>query len=315
MALFFAAAAALAMVLWRPGRRQGIRARHCFRSCRVRPWSCADGVAVEPHGQCAHGQRPNAAACGSVRRLRLEPLGRAPLRKSGGDLRTSRVRPCGRPAARLVSPVRLCSLLLSATPGGAGDWRKRMSPARTSPCASCRPMWTKAKKWRPENSAEIFTEYLDLTKGGEAAPADAETPGLKGIDLVIWPETAVPFLLGDSSRGAARHRRRSSRGNLAARGLRAPRGAERRARPPPAATRLQQSACDRRQGTAARPLRQNPPRPLRRVSPLPRPPRAPRGHATHRRARRVHGGDGSAPGRDPRRSSREPADLLRDHLS
>jgi apolipoprotein N-acyltransferase len=47
-----------------------------------------------------------------------------------------------------------------------------------------------ADKWRPENSAEIFTDYLGLTKAG--------SNGLAGINIVIWPETAVPFLLADS---------------------------------------------------------------------------------------------------------------------
>jgi apolipoprotein N-acyltransferase len=47
-----------------------------------------------------------------------------------------------------------------------------------------------AAKWRPENSSEIFTDYLDLTKSGPK--------GLSGISLVVWPETAVPFLLADS---------------------------------------------------------------------------------------------------------------------
>lgn len=47
-----------------------------------------------------------------------------------------------------------------------------------------------AEKWRPENSAEIFNDYLDLTKSGAG--------GLSGISLVVWPETAVPFLLADS---------------------------------------------------------------------------------------------------------------------
>jgi apolipoprotein N-acyltransferase len=50
-----------------------------------------------------------------------------------------------------------------------------------------------ADKWRPENSAEIFADYLDLTKSGSS--------GLAGINIVIWPETAVPFLLADSSVG------------------------------------------------------------------------------------------------------------------
>ncbi len=52
-----------------------------------------------------------------------------------------------------------------------------------------------AAKWRPENSAEIFTDYLDLTKSGPK--------GLTGISLVVWPETAVPFLLADSPEALA----------------------------------------------------------------------------------------------------------------
>src|SRR4029077_5907597 len=49
-----------------------------------------------------------------------------------------------------------------------------------------------ANKWRPENSAEIFDTYLDLTKSGGGVR------GLDGITLAVWPETAVPFLLADS---------------------------------------------------------------------------------------------------------------------
>jgi apolipoprotein N-acyltransferase len=52
-----------------------------------------------------------------------------------------------------------------------------------------------AAKWRPENSAEIFTDYLNLTKSGRT--------GLSGISLVVWPETAVPFLLADSPEALA----------------------------------------------------------------------------------------------------------------
>jgi apolipoprotein N-acyltransferase len=49
-----------------------------------------------------------------------------------------------------------------------------------------------AAKWRPENSAEIFADYLDLTNSG-----GTQTP-LNGVNIVIWPETAVPFLLADT---------------------------------------------------------------------------------------------------------------------
>ncbi len=47
-----------------------------------------------------------------------------------------------------------------------------------------------ADKWRPENSEEIFTDYLNLTKTGGPSALD-------GVAIVIWPETAVPFLLAD----------------------------------------------------------------------------------------------------------------------
>jgi apolipoprotein N-acyltransferase len=49
-----------------------------------------------------------------------------------------------------------------------------------------------AAKWRPENSAEIFADYLDLTNSG-----GTQTP-LNAVNIVIWPETAVPFLLADT---------------------------------------------------------------------------------------------------------------------
>lgn len=46
-----------------------------------------------------------------------------------------------------------------------------------------------AEKWRPENSAEIFTDYVELTR----------VEGLENIDIVIWPETALPFFLANTS--------------------------------------------------------------------------------------------------------------------
>lgn len=42
-----------------------------------------------------------------------------------------------------------------------------------------------AEKWRPENAKKIFERYLRMT----------ESKGLDEIDIVIWPETALPFFL------------------------------------------------------------------------------------------------------------------------
>jgi apolipoprotein N-acyltransferase len=54
-----------------------------------------------------------------------------------------------------------------------------------------------ANKWRPENSAEIFNTYLDLTKSGGGDRR------LDGISLVVWPETAMPFFLAESAQALA----------------------------------------------------------------------------------------------------------------
>lgn len=51
-------------------------------------------------------------------------------------------------------------------------------------------------KWRPEYRETFFFRHLDLT----AAPA---APGKPAPDLILWPETAVPFLLERPGEGLA----------------------------------------------------------------------------------------------------------------
>src|SRR5262249_60171533 len=78
--------------------------------------------------------------------------------------------------------------------GGAGGTARRVGAAPADIGVKLRIVQAnvdQANKWRPENRAEIFNTYLDLSKSGGAR-------GLDGISLVIWPETAVPFLLADS---------------------------------------------------------------------------------------------------------------------
>ena len=103
------------------------------------------------------------------------------------------ITPSGSPPAGR-STVFLAGLLLIAL--GAGDlWGEQRLAHADSAGTGLRVRIVQAdidqaEKWRPENSAEIFTDYLNLTKSGST--------GLSGISLVVWPETAVPFLLADS---------------------------------------------------------------------------------------------------------------------
>ncbi len=53
------------------------------------------------------------------------------------------------------------------------------------------PNAAQAEKWQPDKMREFFVRHLDLT----AAPFTTRP------DLIVWPETAVPFLLEDPGQG------------------------------------------------------------------------------------------------------------------
>ncbi len=48
------------------------------------------------------------------------------------------------------------------------------------------PNVPQTEKWKPENTRWIFDRLLDLTRGDPSAPSP---------DIVLWPETAVPFYI------------------------------------------------------------------------------------------------------------------------
>ena len=187
MALFFAAAGALAMLLWQPG------------AGRVFALAIAVGLAEYARGHVLTGLPWNLVGYGLLATLPLMQLAAlfgvyalsllavilfaSPLAIFAP--RDSRLGG-GRGAVALACAFVLLLGLgyvwgerrLAGAPEASTDIRLRIVQADID----------QANKWRPENSAEIFTDYLDLTKSGDLA----------GIDIVIWPETAVPFPLADS---------------------------------------------------------------------------------------------------------------------
>jgi apolipoprotein N-acyltransferase len=187
MALFFAGAGALAMLLWQPG------------AGRVFALAIAVGLAEYARGHVLTGLPWNLVGYGLLATLPLMQLAAlfgvyalsllavilfaSPLAIFAP--RDSRLGG-GRGAVALACAFVLLLGLgyvwgerrLAGAPEASTDIRLRIVQADID----------QANKWRPENSAEIFTDYLDLTKSGDLA----------GIDVVIWPETAVPFPLADS---------------------------------------------------------------------------------------------------------------------
>ena len=187
MALFFAAACALAMAIWLPG------------AGRVFALAIALGLAEYARGHVLTGLPWNLIGYGLLGPLSLMQLAAllgvyalsliavllfaspaAIIAPAGSGLAGRKG--TGALAALLVVLLGLCYLWgerrLAAAPQESTGIRLRIVQANVD----------QALKWRPENSAEIFTDYLDLTRSN----------GLDRINVVIWPETAVPFLLADA---------------------------------------------------------------------------------------------------------------------
>src|SRR5262249_52906452 len=190
-ALFYAAAAALAAVLWRIG------------AARIFALAIAFGLAEFTRGHVLTGLPWNLVGYGLAATL--------PMMQAASIF--------GAYALSLLALLLFASLFAIRAPQGSGLARPKSTALLTllfSVALALGAVWGRerlasagadatgvrlrivqanvdqASKWRPENSAEIFNTYLDLTKSGGAG-------GLDGITLVVWPETAVPFVLADSS--------------------------------------------------------------------------------------------------------------------
>ncbi len=184
MALFFAGAAALAMWMWRRG------------PARIFALALAFGLAEFARGHILTGFPWNLIGYGLLVDGPLMQLasvfGVYSLSLLAVVLFASPAgiwQPGGMRSPGTIVLAGLCLALLGAGYVG-GDMRlANATDNATNPRLRIVQANVDQKdKWRPQNSAAIFTNYLDLTKA----------EGLEDNDIVIWPETALPFLLNDS---------------------------------------------------------------------------------------------------------------------
>ena len=187
MALFFAAACALAIAMWLPGVG------------RIFALAIAFGLAEFARGHVLTGLPWNLlgyALLGTLPFMQLAALlGVYALSLIAVLLFASPASffaPAGSGLAGRWPSAALAALMLAALGLGYVWGEQRLASAEVADTGVrvriVQANVDQADKWRPENSEEIFTSYLDLTRSG----------GLDAIDLVVWPETAVPFLLADA---------------------------------------------------------------------------------------------------------------------
>jgi apolipoprotein N-acyltransferase len=192
MALFYAAAAALAAYLWRPG------------AARVFALAIAFGLAEYARGHILTGLPWNLFGYGLAATLPMMQtaaiFGVYALSLLAVLLFASPFAiwaPQGSGLARPKGTALLTFVFSVALALGAAWGAARLQSANTASTGVrlriVQANVDQAHKWRPENSAEIFNTYLDLSRSGGGKG------GLDGISLLVWPETAVPFLLAESA--------------------------------------------------------------------------------------------------------------------
>ena len=94
-----------------------------------------------------------------------------------------------------------------------GSVRLALAPTATVPGVHIRivqPSVPQREKWRPENQGRIFRDHLGLS----ATNAEGHPDSLAGITHVIWPEAAMPFLPLDYPEALAAIGRLLPRGTL-----------------------------------------------------------------------------------------------------
>jgi apolipoprotein N-acyltransferase len=192
MALFYAAAAALAFAMWRPGPARVFALAIAFGLAEYARGHVLTGLPwnLLGYGLTATIPMMQAAAIFGVYALSLlavlffaSPF--AIWAPNGSGL--------ARPKATALLTLSFAVALALGAAWGAARLQSAEAASTGLRLRIVQANVDQASKWRPENSAEIFNTYLDLTNSG----------GLAGISLVVWPETAVPFLLGESAQALA----------------------------------------------------------------------------------------------------------------
>jgi apolipoprotein N-acyltransferase len=196
MALFYAGACALAIWLWRPG------------AARVFALAIAFGLAEYVRGHVLTGLPWNLTGYGLAANLPAMQLsalfGAYALSLLAVLFFASPFAifaPNGPGSTHRRDASVLAACLLAAYLAGVfwGDRRLAAATAANTEIAVrvVQANVDQANKWRPENAGEIFDDYLTLTRSAGGPKKQA------GVSLVVWPETAVPFLLGDSPEALA----------------------------------------------------------------------------------------------------------------
>jgi apolipoprotein N-acyltransferase len=226
LALFYAAATALASPFWRPGATRVLALAlalsamewlrgHAFSGF---PWNVLGYALTYPVSLMQ-----SAAVFGiyGLTLIAVLVFALPPVLWAEASERSSR---------RFALGVALLPLLVAIV---AGHVRLALATPATVPGVKIRivqPSVPQREKWRPENQQRIFFDHLDLSRRDPSGQLDH----LAGITHVVWPEAAMPFMPLDVPEALA------AIGELLPEGTVLITGALRAERAPPESPRLRQ---------------------------------------------------------------------------
>lgn len=98
--------------------------------------------------------------------------------------------------ANLISAAGIAALLAALWIGGAYDLRTaEVASSDGTRIRVVQPNIAQKDKWDPAQRSRIFTSYLELSD----AASSPEFTGVGDFDIIIWPESAPPFLLEEAT--------------------------------------------------------------------------------------------------------------------
>jgi apolipoprotein N-acyltransferase len=196
LALFWAAAAAAAVLAWRPGWERLLVLALALTAAEWLRGHVLTGFPWNVIGYALTWPLPLMQGAGLVGiyglTLLAVPLFSAPLVMAVGAPHGVGL-PHGACMRRAVLTVVLMTVVPLALLASYGVWRLAAAPTGSVDGVRLRivqPSISQRDKWRAEKQAKIFQDHLDLSR----TDATGRLDDLAGITHVVWPEAAMPFL-------------------------------------------------------------------------------------------------------------------------
>lgn len=189
LALFYAAASALAVCFWRPGLT---RIFSLATTLSLAEWLRGHILTGFPWNTLGYALTGNTEMMQAASLIGVYGLTILTILIFASPAVLWPRRAGGTVASVLIFPASMVTLLIGFYLWGENRiGRAEMASEPGIRLRIVQPNVPQSEKWKPGNQSWIFSRLLETSWQGPSG----STPGLDGITHLIWPESAIPFLL------------------------------------------------------------------------------------------------------------------------